>query len=270
MANNIAVDVTPPPSVSFSFPAPNIAGPQLKEEYKTDDADELIQGVHIPHKIAQGAYPDGELTQGDWFFGYSKRHPQVLTNGDSTVPVMEARSILAWNEWFTNNPFPTKRAAYEFGIKLSFIGVLKATRGPDSYHSFTVGRRAFNVINYWQPTKNDPVRPQEFLWVHLVYYDAAHGHFLQLAPDKRIPKKPTDEPIDAPIEVSNCVRRWRVARVQHADAVALNAPYQGEFPLREPAANKKLDSSARVQLSRAVINSLPRIPIVLVGSRFWA
>lgn len=266
---SVGVDVHPiPNSPSVSFPAPSISGDRFVQEYKTDDPDELIQGVHIPHKIALGAFPDGELMQGDWWFGMPVRADQLIGRGDrdSSAPVMKGRSVMAWNEFYSKpeNQFPTEAGAWKAGIEQRFIGVLKATRVGDSYHSFTVGRRAFNVLNYWSPTRDkDPVTTSDHLWFHLIAeQDATTAKW-------RLRFEPYCEPYGVP-EDKVVVQRWRVARVQHADPLSFQTPMKEGPPLTQSKRAENLKPEGQVQMHRGLLNQNPRIPIVLVGGRYWA
>lgn len=262
---NVGVDVHPiPNSPSVSFPAPSTIGDRFVQEYKTDDPDELIQGVHIPHKIAMGAFPDGELMQGDWWFGVPSRTDQLMRHGDSSVPVMQGRSVMAWNEYYAKNQFDSEAKAWKTGIEQRFIGVLKATRVGDSYHSFTVGRRAFNVLNYWSPLPGvDPVTTSDHLWFHLIAEQVPEtGKW-------RLRFEPYCEPYGVP-EAKAVVQRWRVARVQHADPLSFQTPMKEGPPLKQSKRAEDLKPEGQVQIHRGLLNQNPRIPIVLVGGRYWA
>lgn len=266
-SGNINVDVYPtasPPNISYQLGS---IGARYSEEYKTDDGDSLIQGVHV----AKGKHPtlyDQEPMQGDWWFGKNKRVDTILTQGDTSVPVMEAKSVLAWNEYFKAHPRASRKEAWEEGLSLRFIGTLKATRGTDrfpsdNYYSFTVGRRDFNALNYWS-TKGDPIRPGDHLWFHLEVKQSGANFVLELVPYK-------SDTFDR-VRGHLSVQRWRVGRVQHADAISLMSDRgtTRDLPTHESAKAANMEPSYKIQLNRALLNQNPRIPIVLVGGAFWA
>ncbi len=268
-AGNVNVSVHPlmsPPAVNY--PIGNM-GERFREEYKTDDGDELIQGVHIANK--KHALFDHELMQGDWFFGKHRRTDHILTKGETAVATMDARSVMAWNDFWTDpaNMFDTEGQAWLEGLKIRFIGVLKAAKGTkefpaDSYHSFTVGRRAFNAINYWL-NQNDPVATGDHLWFCLrAAQEVVGGKW-------RLVFVPVKEQEGASLRgTPPCVQRFRVGRVQHSDLVSFITPMKKGPPLRLPAEAGVMKDQDKIQLTRVLLNQNPRIQIVLVGSRFWA
>lgn len=265
-AGNANVSVHPlmsPPAVDY--PIGNM-GERFREEYKTDDGDELIQGVHIATK-RHGLF-DHELMQGDWFFGKHRRTDTIVGKGETAVATMEGRSVMGWNDFWSQpeNHFASEDEAWQEGLKIRFIGALKAAKGTkefpaDSYHSFTVGRRAFNLLNYWI-SKSDPVATGDHLWF-LLKAEAHRGEWrLRFVADKDYTG--TTAYGDA------CVQRFRVGRVQHSDLVSFHTPMVKGPPNHQAAEASNLKDQDKIQLNRVLLNQNPRIPIVLVGSRFWA
>lgn len=267
-SGNINVDVHPlasSPNINYQLGS---IGARYAEEYKTDDGDSLIQGVHVARSKSASLY-DNETMQGDWWFGKNSRVNTVLNQGDTSVPVMEAKSVLAWNEHFKAHGHATQKDAWQEGLKIRFIGTLKATRGTekfqaDNYYSFTVGRRDFNALNYWS-TKDDPVRPGDHLWFHLECRLVNGRYVLELVP---YVTSSFDRHAAAPL----AVQHWRVGRVQHSDAISLMSDRTStrSLPTHESNKSNGLPRGDKIQLNRVLLNQNPRIPIVLVGGAFWA